>query len=153
YAGELTASLWLAYELRFDFAVDPDYKSERLFVLLWLIPLQLILLWFFHQLSALLEFFSTPDLTRMMQALIISSFIAGAIWIWPGPGFTPPRGVIAMDFVLGLVGLTGVRLALRRFCESRRVSTRTNGLQRRRVGIIGAGDTGAVLAHELSLKP
>jgi FlaA1/EpsC-like NDP-sugar epimerase len=153
YASELTASLWLAYELRFDFAVDSIYQRERFFVLLWLVPLQLTLLWLFHQLKALLEYFSTPDLARMFQALMISSTIAGALWIWPGPGFTPPRGVIALDFVLSLVGLTGVRLALRRFRESLRISARSNGVQKRRVGIIGAGDAGAVLAHELVLKP
>jgi FlaA1/EpsC-like NDP-sugar epimerase len=152
YASELTASLWLAYELRFDFAVDATYAHERLFVLLWLIPLQLVLLGLFHQLRTLLEYFSTPDLSRMFQALIISSAIAGLVWIWPGPGFTPPRGVIVLDFVLSLVGLTGVRLALRRLRESSRVSARVNGSERRRVAIIGAGDAGAVLAHELFLK-
>jgi FlaA1/EpsC-like NDP-sugar epimerase len=58
-----------------------------------------------------------------------------------------------MDFVFCLVGLTGVRLALRTFRESGTVSSKGRGRQRRRVGIIGAGDAGAVLAHELSLKP
>jgi len=153
YATELTASLWLSYELRFDFSVDPGYQHERLFVLLWLIPLQLILLGFFHQLRTLLEYFSTPDLGRMFRALAISSAVAGMVWIWPGPGFAPPRGVIVLDFVLGLMGLTGVRLALRMLRESRIVPTNGNGLRKRRVGIIGAGDAGALLAHELSLKP
>ncbi|HZR15738.1 MAG TPA: nucleoside-diphosphate sugar epimerase/dehydratase [Verrucomicrobiae bacterium] len=153
YASELAASLWLAYDLRFDFAVDPGYQRERLFVLLWLIPLQLFLLSRFHQLNTLLEYFSTPDLARMFQALSLGSVIAGAIWVWPGPGFSPPRGVIALDFVLSLMGLTGVRLALRRLRESVTVSARVNGHQKRRVGIIGAGDAGAVLAHELFLKP
>ena len=153
YATELIASLWLAYELRFDFAVDPGYQDERLFVLLWLIPLQLILLGLFHQFRTLLGYFSTPDLARMFHALTIGSLIAGIVWIWPGPGFTPPRGVIVLDFVLALVGLTGVQLALRTLRESLTVSSRSNGFRKRRVGIIGAGDAGAVLAHELSLKP
>jgi len=33
YAAELAASLWLAYELRFDFMVGPDSAEERLVVL------------------------------------------------------------------------------------------------------------------------
>jgi FlaA1/EpsC-like NDP-sugar epimerase len=152
YAAELVASLWLAYELRFDFAVEPVYQRERLLVLIWLVPLQLILLGFFHQLSTLLGYFSTPDLARMFHALTISAVVTGLVWAWPGPGFAPPRGVIVLDFVLGLVGLTGVRLALRTLRESLSSSTRRNGLRKRRVGIIGAGDAGAVLAHELSLK-
>lgn len=61
YALELTASLWLAYELRFDFVVNPGYQHERLFLLLWLVPLQLILLGPFHQLNLSL----TPTTRRM----------------------------------------------------------------------------------------
>src|SRR5882762_8903692 len=99
YASELAASLWLAYELRFDFAVDPASHQERYFVLLWLVPLQLILLGLFHQLTPLLGYFSTPDLGRMFHALTFSSIIALVVWAAWGAGFAPPRGVIALDFV------------------------------------------------------
>jgi FlaA1/EpsC-like NDP-sugar epimerase len=150
YAAELVACLWIAYELRFDFAVAATEQRERYFVLLWLVPLQLILLGLFHQLTPLLGYFSTPDLARMFHALTISAVIASIVWLVWGAGFAPPRGVIVMDFVFCLVGLTGLRLALRTFRES---TNRPNGRRKRRVGIIGAGDAGAVLAHELSLKP
>jgi FlaA1/EpsC-like NDP-sugar epimerase len=153
YATELTASLWLAYELRFDFALEPAYRHERLLVLAWLIPLQLLFLGLFHQLDALLGYFSTPDLARITQALAISTVIACIVWTWPGAVSAPPRGVIILDLVLAQGGLTGVRLALRTFRESLAGINKRNGRRKRRVGIIGAGDTGAVLAHELSLKP
>ena len=153
YAIELTASLWVAYELRFDFMMEPAAQQERLLVLLWLVPLQLILLGLFHQLSPLLGYFSTPDLARMFHALFISSVITMIVWIAWGTGFAPPRGVIAMDFVFCLVGLTGVRLALRTLRESGTISGARKGQRQRRVGIIGAGDAGALLAKELSLKP
>jgi FlaA1/EpsC-like NDP-sugar epimerase len=153
YGAELTASLWLAYELRFDFIVDPASQQERLFVLLWLIPLQLLLLGLFHQLTPLLGYFSTPDLARMFHALTISSVAAIGVWLIWGAGFAPPRGVIAVDFVFALVGLTGVRLAMRTLRESLTTAKTLSTRQRRRVAIIGAGDAGAVLAHELTLKP
>src|SRR5208337_3373064 len=116
-------------------------------------PLQLVLLALFHQLNTLLGYFSTPDLARMFHALTISFIIALVVWIAWGEGFAPPRGVIALDFVFCLVGLTGVRLALRTLRESLTVSSKRAGGRARRVAIIGAGDAGAVLAHELSLKP
>jgi FlaA1/EpsC-like NDP-sugar epimerase len=153
YMIELTASLWLAYELRFDFVIAPEFRDERLFVLFWLIPLQLVLLGLFQQLTPLLGYFSTPDLARMFHALFISSAIVLVVWIIWGEGYAPPRGVIALDFVFCLVGLTGVRLALRMLRESLTVSSKKEGGRARRVAIIGAGDAGAVLAHELSLKP
>jgi FlaA1/EpsC-like NDP-sugar epimerase len=153
YAIELSASLWMAYALRFDFLMDPDTRQERLFVLVWLVPLQLVLLGLFQQLTPLLGYFSTPDLARMFRALIISAVAALAVWYGWGEGFAPPRGVIALDFVFCLVGLSGARLALRTLRESLTVSSRREGGRARRVAIIGAGDAGAVLAHELSLKP
>ena len=153
YALELSASLWLAYELRFDFMVEPNFQKERLFVLCWLVPLQLVLLGLFHQLNTLLGYFSTPDLGRMFQALTISAITALVVWgVW-GQGVAPPRGVIVLDFIFCLVGLTGARLALRTLRESLTVSSKSNGGRKRRVAIIGAGDAGAVMAHELSLKP
>ena len=153
YAAELTASLWLAYELRFDFMVEPNFQKERLFVLCWLIPLQLLLLGLFHQLNTILGYFSTPDLARMFHALTISAITALVVWgVW-GEGFAPPRGVLVLDFIFCLVGLTGARLALRTFRESITASSKKNGHRKRRVAIMGAGDAGAVLAHELALKP
>jgi FlaA1/EpsC-like NDP-sugar epimerase len=119
----------------------------------WLIPLQLILLGLFYQLNTLLGYFSTPDLARLFHALTISAVITLIVWVIWGVGFAPPRGVIVLDFIFCLVGLTGARLALRTFRESLMSSTKKNGQRKRRVGIIGAGDAGAVLAHELSLKP
>lgn len=153
YAAELIASLWFAYELRYDFLVGPEAQRERLIVLLWIVPLQLVCLGLFHQMNTLLGYFSTPDLARMFHALTISTIIVGAVWIFWGEHFAPPRGVIVMDFLFALVGLTGVRLAMRTFRESLSASAKKDRRHTRRVCIIGAGDAGAVLAHELSLKP
>jgi len=155
YTAQLSASLWIGYELRFDFAVTPEAQAERLFVLCWLVPLEVLLLAVFHQLNSLLGYFSTPDLARMFHALFLSAILAGVVWLCVGAGFAPPRGVIVMNFVFALVGLTGSRLLLRAVREMSRTRTTTAEPQQRarRVGIIGAGETGAVLAHELSLKP
>jgi FlaA1/EpsC-like NDP-sugar epimerase len=155
YALELVASLWMAYELRFDFTIDPLVGAERMLVLLWLVPLQLVMLGILHQLTPLLGYFSVPDLARMFHALLLSAALAAAAWLLWGNPVAPPRGVIAMDFVLALVGLTGARLALRTWREMRTASRAKikPHASKRRVGIIGAGDAGAVLAHELSLKP
>lgn len=152
YAAELCASLWFAYELRFDFTIEAAAQNERVFVLLWLVPVELALLAFFHQLNPLLGYFSTPDLARIFHALFLSAVISVLVWLVAGAGFAPPRGVIVMNFVFGLVGLTGVRLLLRAGREMSREPSQNEPHHARRVAIIGAGDCGAVLAHELSLK-
>jgi FlaA1/EpsC-like NDP-sugar epimerase len=152
YAAQLCAGLWFAYELRFDFAVEAASQHERMFVLLWLVPVELVLLAFFHQLTPLLGYFSTPDLARIFHSLFLSAVIASAVWLLAGAGFAPPRGVIVMNFVFGLVGLTGLRLMLRSVREMSSEPSLKEHHDARRVAIVGAGDCGAVLAHELSLK-
>src|SRR5262249_30191108 len=150
------------YELRFDFAIDDKLADngvlvhgQRLFVLMWLVPLQLLLLARFHQLTSLLGYFSTPDLARMFHSLAFGFILCGGVrWIC-GAEYAPPRGVLILDFVFALVGLTGVRLFLR---VSREMAATGKELEqkkthRHRVAIIGAGDAGALLVHELSLKP
>ena len=153
YGSELAASLWLAYELRFDFMVSPVYAQERLVVLSWLVPLQLALLALLRQFSPLLGYFSTPDLNRMFYALVLSAGLAMGVWLALGAPYAPPRSVILIDLVFALVGLTGVRLALRTLRETLASSAKAGNGSRPRVAIIGAGDAGALLAHELLLKP
>src|SRR6266550_3127411 len=153
YAAELSASLWFAYELRFEFVLDPVSKHERLIVLQWLVPTQLVLLTLFRQLKPLLGYFSTPDLTRMFHALTIGVVVTLAVWVVWGSPYAPPRSVIVIDSVFAMVGLTGVRLALRTYRESLNSSSIGDRNGKVRVAIIGAGDAGAVLAHELFLKP
>lgn len=155
YAIELTAVLWLAYELRFDFAVDPEAQHQRLVVLAWFVPLQLLVLGLFQQLNPLLGYFSTPDLARMFYALLTSSILASVVWFFGGAAVAPPRGVIMGNFIFALVALGGVRLALRALWESRPQVEAGKARKRevKRVAIIGAGDTGAMLAQDLMLKP
>jgi FlaA1/EpsC-like NDP-sugar epimerase len=152
YSLQLAASLWLAYELRFDFDLSHQAQSERLIVLAWLVPAQLIFLALFQQMTPLLGYFSTPDLARIFHALTLSALISLGVWVFAGAGYAPPRSVMIIDFVFGLVGLTGVRLALRSLRESLTRSQGANGQGKKRVAIIGAGDAGAILARELSLK-
>ena len=115
--------------------------------------MQLVLLALFLQLSPLLGYLSTPDLGRMFCALIISAGVAMGMWLLLGAGYAPPRSVILIDLVFALVGVTGARLALRTLRETLASSAKAANGPRRRVAIIGAGDAGAVLAHELFLKP
>src|SRR5436190_23993317 len=89
----------------------------------------------------------------MFHAIAISSLVTALVWMIWGAGYAPPRGVIALDFVFCLVALTGIRLAMRTARESMRAPNEKQQRRTRRVAIIGAGDAGAVLAHELSLKP
>ena len=156
YAAILSISLWLSYQLRFDFFVDPGFETHRDSIavsILWIIPLKLCVLFIGRQFSGLLAFFSTPDLIRLCSSVTIGSALIVIPRLLNMDIITPPRGVILIDFVMSLLMLGGFRVACRVFRE--RLQVESNGGRRRtakRVAILGAGEVGASLAKELLNK-
>src|SRR5512133_1490470 len=99
YALVLSASWWLAYELRFDFAIPDEFRARMRAYWGWTVLLKLVLLWLFGQFAGLLSYFSIPDLRRIFYASFVSSaclFVA----YYSGKVNMAPRGVILMDFLL-----------------------------------------------------
>ena len=82
YTVTLSISLWLAYQLRFDFDVPEvpvNFRAQMVSIVLWVIPLKLLLLWFFRQFAGLLSYFSIPDLTRLFYSVGLSSATLAAV--------------------------------------------------------------------------
>lgn len=154
YTSGALASLWLAWQLRFDFSVpEPQYDTFWL-TFAWIVPLKLLALAFARQYSGLLSFFSVRDLLRLFFAMVGSSGLIALCWsVSADPGaFIPPRGVILVDFVLSFMGLSAIRLSFRVYRE--RTSHQRNLIKGRlkKVGIVGAGHFGADLAKDLIMR-
>ncbi len=152
YTVGLMASLWLAYQLRFDFDVPSDYYVQLGFALCWIVPLELLLLLAFGQFSGKLTVFSTPDFGRVLSAMCVSALLSLCLRWVDELEIVPPRSIVMLNFVLSFVVLGGLRLSLRMIWERLRGLSSTEIETRRRVGIIGAGDVGANLARELMSK-
>lgn len=152
YIGIIIASFYLAYELRFDFAVPPEFQQERLELLKFAVGVKFVSLVLLRQTGSLLRYFSIPDLVRVAAAMGISSFVLISPRVVGHAEYVFPRGVLLIDLLLSIVGLCAFRLALRMYQE--RLSARGDGGQpRREIAIVGAGDTGASLAKELLNRP
>lgn len=154
YSIGLTASLWMAYELRWEFRMPPDQFEAFLDNLAWILPLKLLLLAFFRQFSGLLAYFSIPDLRRVIFSMVPASGIMLAYRLFTAtPALAPPKSVILADFILSLVALAFIRLSFR-VTRERFFSGKLEGRRSRimRVAIVGAGDVGASLARELFIK-
>ena len=152
YTAIFVVSLWLGYLLRFDFTLSPAYREEMLVAFLWIIPLKLLLLFFFRQFAGLLSYFSTPDLWRIFCALAIASTVIAILWWIPAIDMVPPRSVIMADFLFSFMGVAALRLAFRIARERYGNGTQSRGGSARPVAIIGAGNVGANLARELRIK-
>jgi FlaA1/EpsC-like NDP-sugar epimerase len=155
YAVVICASLYLAYELRFDFAVPDTNQEDRLRVLPLVIGVKLLALVAARQLGTLLTYFSIPDLVRLFWAMAVSSLLLLLPRVTGWSEFGVPRGVVLADFLLCFGALCGGRILMRLYRERLSGAKKaTNGVrQQQRIAIVGAGDAGASLAKEFISHP
>src|SRR5579859_4137505 len=94
YAAVLTASLWLAYQVRFNFAVPSETENTFLLVFAWVIGFKLICLWLWRQFDAFLGYFSLSDFSRLSWVVLISNSVIFCVSSQLGANYAPPRGVV-----------------------------------------------------------
>lgn len=154
YTVVIVASIHLAYEIRFDFAVPEPYRQERLRMIPIVAGVKLIALVLARQVGTLLTYFSIPDLMRLIWAMLGSSAVLLLPRLLGSYDFSPPRGVLLADLMVSLGGLClgrlGVRLLRERQSGARQAVA---GVQEQRIAIIGAGDAGASLAKDFLNSP
>src|SRR5688572_18979782 len=145
----LLASLWLAYQIRFDFLVPPKIQPTLGVILLWVVGLKLLFLWRFRQFEMLLGYFSLSESSRLFWALLAPSLLIFVVSSQFGSDVAPPRSVVVTDFGFSLIALTAIRVGLRgEQSQSRSRQSNQWPKRARRAGIIGAGLVGTALARE-----
>lgn len=98
---------------------------------------------------------STRELRLIVAAVSTASIVLALIMVILTLILTPfqlyqgfPRSVLAIDWLLSLVAVGGLRLSVRLLSESRLPAGATHA-QWRRVLIVGAGDAGALVVREM----
>jgi FlaA1/EpsC-like NDP-sugar epimerase len=153
YVAILAASFWLAYELRFDFALPPEFQAERVRLLGFAVAVKFLGLVLLRQTGSMLRYFSIPDLIRVAAAMAVSSVLLITPRLLGQANYVFPRGVLLIDLLLSVVGLCAFRIALRVYQERVTTAQLGKGVKLQDIIIVGAGDTGASLAKELLTKP
>jgi len=153
YAFVLIASLYLAYELRFDFAVPANFEPGRMAALGLVVILKLIGLLWLRQLDTMVTYFSVPDLLRIVVAMGGTLILALVIWPLTTNHVLVPRGVLVIDFVLSVAGLCMLRLGARLYRERITLARRHGSQVQHNLAIVGAGDAGAALALDFIGTP
>ena len=150
YGSILAASFWFSYKLIYDFAPLPLSTFQFWRELSLALALQLACLTLRKQWRGLLSYFSFPELRQVGIALGLAA--AGLLaWSVAGDG-RPPRNLILIDFLLSFSTLGGFRVWLRQWRERSEGEESAQANPPARVGIIGAGSTGAQLALGLTGK-
>ncbi|MBI2814398.1 MAG: polysaccharide biosynthesis protein [Opitutae bacterium] len=153
YTAVLTACRYFAYEVRFDFLVPHEFQEERLYSLAVNLPIKLGFLLLFRQFGSLLTYFSVPDLMRIAAAMASANLVSYLLRYGFNPGLMSPRGVVLIDFVLGVGALSAMRLGFRIYRERYLTGHSPNGKAARRIAVLGAGDAGAEFVRETQAKP
>jgi len=151
YSAILATALYLAFQLRFDFAPHP-YPHRFRWGLLLSLGITLPLLGFFGQFRSLLSYFGLPDIQKILLATGFSNMVIAGLWFAGLSENIPPRAVIIMNFFLGAAGLIATRACFRLIRE-RWVQQFLPPAASRKVAIYGAGNAGASLLGELLGRP
>jgi FlaA1/EpsC-like NDP-sugar epimerase/lipopolysaccharide/colanic/teichoic acid biosynthesis glycosyltransferase len=159
-------SLALSYTLSFAIRFDNVDFLEQL-GLYWPIffPLLAIKVATFEAMGMyrrMWRYASVRDLVSVVSTVLLSSTLGGifvlVLWVWPAATFVTgfPRSVIAIDAMLTLLLVGGVRFAARWHQEVRRpapLQAARRAEDERRALIVGAGEAGVMAAREMLRNP
>ena len=137
----------LAYLLRFNFELPPQFAVELKETVVWVVLMQLVIFWRFNLYRGLWRYASTTDLRRIFLAVLLSAAVVPLMFVMLRMEFVLPRSVLVINPLLLILLMGGSRFAYRLWKEQ--------GLygdfkfRGKPVLVLGAGDAAASLAKDL----
>ena len=145
-----TAAFFGAWILRFDGDIPAHYWQLK--YIAWLLPVIVVRTIAFAHLGlfqGLWRYTGAHDLENLVKGTALSSAILALGVLFTSRGF--PRSVIIMDFLLAMTSVGGLRFAVRTLARWA-AETQTSDEKRKRLLIVGAGDSGEALLREINRK-
>jgi len=145
----IVTSLYLSFFLRFDMGISSYYlKNIWIFTITFLI-VKLAVFYFFGLYHISWSYVSLHDMLAVVKAVTLSVALLGTSIFFLGKNLTDflifPRSVIAIDYLLTLMFIGGIRIAKR--CYLQINFKEQNDCER--VLIVGAGDAGERIVREM----
>src|SRR3954449_1387771 len=149
----LALAYYLAYVLRFDSGIPHRYELLLSDTIVVVVAMKLAIFALFGLYSKLWRFVDQKDFETILKAVVVSSVgVIVFLFVFSIGKHDPPRGVLALDFLLSLALVSGARFAVRWIVER---PARGSILERAatEVLIVGAGNGGQQVAFELRRNP
>ena len=149
----LALAYYLAYVLRFDSGIPHRYELLLSDTIVVTVAMKLAIFALFGLYSKLWRFVDQKDFETILKAVVVSSVgVIVFLFVFSIGKHDPPRGVLALDFLLSLAFVSGARFAVRWIVER---PARGSILERAatEVLIVGAGNGGQQVAFELRRNP
>jgi FlaA1/EpsC-like NDP-sugar epimerase len=147
----VTAAWLVAFWLRFNLQVPPEYLALALQSLLWVVPIYGVAFLGMGMYRGMVRFSSLPDLLRIARAVALAAAAVAVLAYLARLDLLIPRSVIVLSPILALLAVGGTRALYRTLRESR--APRDVAGQRRRLFVLGTGEPGARLLRELATSP
>ncbi|MGF6995071.1 polysaccharide biosynthesis protein [Paraburkholderia sp. GAS32] len=143
------AGTWLAaYLIRFNGSVPSDFWTGAIKALVWTLPVYALMFRVFGLYRGMWVFASLPDLMRIAKAVLAGAFAMMMVAVMVQPHPIIPRSVLLVSPALLFLVMGGSR-ALYRASKEFYLYGGLIG-QGKPVVVLGAGNSGASLARELS---
>ncbi len=152
-AALLALAYYLAYYLRFDEGIPQRYENLLADTIVLTVTMKLVIFALFGLYSKLWRFVDQKDFEAILRAVVVSTVgLIVVLFLFSVGRHDPPRSVVALDFLLALVFVSGARFAVRALVER---PQRGPFLERaaHEVLIVGAGNGGQQVAFELRRNP
>jgi FlaA1/EpsC-like NDP-sugar epimerase len=145
----VAAIAWaLAFWLRLNLELPPEYQVIMLRTLVVVVPLQVAIFWAFGLYRGIWRYASLHDLRLIVIAVTIAALAVPALLVLLALAVGVPRSVFVLDPLLIVFMMGGSRLGYRAWKEGRLASL-TNA-EATPVLILGAGDAAETLIRDLS---
>ena len=155
----MAMAYWLSFVFRFEFSIPADWMRVFLTTLPIVVALQYGALHIFGVPRVSWRYISMSDIGGVLLGLFSSGAVL-SIFRLTAPALNQnvsvllmPLGVLAMNFVLALLGLIGIRALRRLHGEALDRSRQATGGDLDRVLLIGAGQAGVLVAREIARRP
>ncbi len=146
-----TAGLSLALYLRFDGAIDVEWKLRALRLLPVLLAIRIVTFWWTGLFHGILRYAGMPEFRSIVRATTIGSVIIGAC------GFMVhrvalPRSVYVLEWLLALALTGGLRFAIRMLTDRHSMMSHA-AADAPPVILLGAGNAGELFVRDLLRNP
>jgi FlaA1/EpsC-like NDP-sugar epimerase len=157
HAVVFAACYAFAWLLRFEFTIPPEYIETFRVSFPVVVGTQLLIGGVFSFYRGWWRYVGIGDVVRLVFGITTALAVLTAAWyagLWlqiGGTWFRAPRGVLLIDWAFTLLSLFGARVAIRLGRD--RFRSDESAPATKRVIIVGAGDTGEVLARGIEHRP
>lgn len=137
----------LAFQLRFNFNIPPEFVVSLKHMMLWAVPLQLFFFFQFGLYKGVWRFASLPDLQRIITAIFSSTFLIGLLLLVIQPTAVVPKSVVLLNPLVLVLWLGGSRFLYRVWKDYKMYGR--NQTRGKPVLLVGTSESAVAILKEL----